>query len=57
MITPVVHGEVVRVLFENGGEAEGIVLSALSSQFTADVQGYTRFFFYRDRGVTWQKVK
>lgn len=57
MNTPVVHGEVVRVLFENGGEAEGIVLSALSSQFTADVEGYTRFFFYRDRGVTWQKVK
>jgi hypothetical protein len=32
----------------------GEVLDLLSEQFTADMNGKVRFYFWRDRNVTWE---
>lgn len=49
-------GTAIEVVFGDETWIEAIVLEPLSAQFTADVEGYVRFFFYSDEGVTWRAV-
>ena len=34
----------------------GKVLDHLSVQFTADIEGKVRFFFYNDKGLTYEPI-
>lgn len=54
--TPVKAGDMVD-LIANGGEVYHTtkVNDALATQFIVSVNKRARFFFYEDRGVTWQK--
>jgi hypothetical protein len=33
------------------------VIDLLAAQFTAEVDGHTRFFLYADRNVTWRQLR
>ena len=33
------------------------VIDLLADQFTADVDGHTHFFLYRDKGTTWRQLQ
>lgn len=35
----------------------GPVIDLLSAQFTAEIGGRVRFYFWTDRGVTWKEEK
>lgn len=33
------------------------IIDLLADQFTADVEGHTHFFLYRDKGTTWRQLQ
>ncbi len=52
--TPVKEGQIILVKYGTKDWTEAVVQQPLASQFTARVEeGYTLFFLYKDRGVTW----
>lgn len=59
--TPVKAGDTVSLLtYDEDGNSfayhEVKVLDALASQFTCLLNKRVHFYFYEDRGVTWQKT-
>lgn len=54
--TPVKAGEYVRLTIDDEVWLETKVVDALATQFTVKVNKGTRFFFYSDEGVTWQRT-
>jgi hypothetical protein len=53
--TRVKRGDQVNLVTIDGDVyATTKVVDALAMQFTCKVRGKTRFFFYEDKGVTWQ---
>ena len=58
--TPVKKGAKVDLLIDGKIWATAKVVDTLGSQFTCHVVGHPkmiRFFFYADKGVTWQPVE
>jgi len=54
--TPVKTGDKVDLMVDSKIYATVKVVDTLATQFTIKVKGKVRFFFYEDRGVTWQTV-
>lgn len=55
--TKIKQGDKVDLISYDEVYHSGKVFDALASQFTIKVKGKTRFFFYEDKGVTWQTTK
>ena len=54
--TPLKKGQEVELLSLDEVYAQAKVFDALATQFTIKVKGKVRFFFYEDKGITWQKT-
>jgi len=55
--SPVKRGDVVELVYDSEIWATAKVVDPLSKQFTCVVNGKVKFFFYEDRGTTWQTPK
>lgn len=54
--TKVSTGDKVDLIIDGEVYHTGKVVDALATQFTIKVNKRVRFFFYEDRGLTWQNT-